>query len=167
MKKITAMLSSLSHQLHDNSYVLDKGLRDLEKKMKKKDNRNRSCEIRKKAEYRDILDLVAFWQKWWFYLLQITFILGVMLLTFVLSKRIRNDFVIRLMVYISLFLVFEYIHTEMEPYLDELSGETPIFKVVVNLVLALLLLPIELNLEARLKKRAKERAREIELSNQH
>ena len=105
-----------------------------------------------------------YWQKWWFYLLQITFILGVMLLTFILSKRIRNDFVIRLMVYISLFLLFEYIHTELEPYLDSLSGETPIFKVVVNLILALILLPIELKLEARLKRREKERLKDSVMS---
>ena len=98
------------------------------------------------------------------YLLQITFILGVMLLTFILSKRIRNDFVIRLMVYISLFLLFEYIHTELEPYLDSLSGETPIFKVVVNLILALILLPIELKLEARLKRREKERLKDSVMS---
>ncbi|MEP1033152.1 two-component regulator propeller domain-containing protein [Ekhidna sp.] len=94
-----------------------------------------------------------YWEKWWFYLLQISFILGIMFITFMLSKRIQNLFLLRLMVYVSLFMLFEYIHTEVEPFIEQIAGETPIFQVGINLMLALILLPVELKLATYLKSR--------------
>lgn len=95
-----------------------------------------------------------YWEMWWFYLLQIAVITLIVWLTYYLSGRLHNQFAIRLMVYISVFIAFEYVHTELEPYLNSFSGETPIFQVAVNLVLALCLLPIEIRLTRYLKLRA-------------
>jgi hypothetical protein len=106
-----------------------------------------------------------YWKKWWFYLIQISFILSVMFVTFILSKKIQNLFILRLMVYVSLFILFEYIHTEVEPFVEQIAGETPIFQVAINLILALVLLPVELRLAAYLKRRdnlRKESLSEIE-----
>lgn len=103
-----------------------------------------------------------YWEKWWFYLIQIGFIMSIMIITIRLSQKIHNHFVIRLMVYISLFLIFEYIHTELEPYIDSIAGETPIFQVGINLVLALFLLPIELRLASYLKSREARNTEKLE-----
>ena len=57
MKNISNMLGSLSTQLHNNSYILDKGIRDLTTKLKNR--MNKSVEIRpKRPAYKDVLDLV-------------------------------------------------------------------------------------------------------------
>ncbi len=98
-----------------------------------------------------------YWKKWWFYLIQISFILSIMSITFVLSKKIQNLFILRLMVYVSLFMLFEYIHTEVEPFIEQIAGETPIFQVGINLMLALVLLPVELRLASYLKRRDSKR----------
>ncbi|MFY0607483.1 MAG: hypothetical protein JXR10_12255 [Cyclobacteriaceae bacterium] len=94
-----------------------------------------------------------YWERWWFYLLQVVIIFTVMSLTYFLSSKVKNLFLIRLMVYVSVFIAFEYVHTEMEPFLNEVSGETPIFQVGINLVLALILLPIEIRVTKYLKAR--------------
>ncbi|WP_221406753.1 ligand-binding sensor domain-containing protein [Ekhidna lutea] len=95
-----------------------------------------------------------YWRTWWFYLLQITGILLVLYITFILSARLKSQFATRLMVYVSLFILFEYVHTEVEPYLESFTGETPIFQVGTNLLLALVLLPVEIRLSSYLKTRA-------------
>ncbi|MEP0986831.1 two-component regulator propeller domain-containing protein [Ekhidna sp.] len=113
------------------------------------------------AEYSSITFSIAppYWRTWWFYLLQIAFFLFIMYMTLVLSSRIKSQFVTRLMVYVSLFILFEYVHTEVEPYVEKIAGETPIFQVGTNLLLALILLPVELRLSGFLKKRALSRER--------
>ncbi|WP_424963798.1 ligand-binding sensor domain-containing protein [Ekhidna sp.] len=100
-----------------------------------------------------------YWRMWWFYLVQIGFFLLFMYMTLVLSSRIKSQFVTRLMVYVTLFIIFEYIHTEVEPYLESFTGETPILQVGTNLLLALVLLPVEIRLSGFLKKRALRRAK--------
>lgn len=95
-----------------------------------------------------------YWEKWWFYFLEIGFILSVILLTFFISSRLRNRSIVKLTVYVSIFILFEYVHTGFEPYLDKFSGEVAIFKVGLNLVLALLLFPIESKLTSYLKRRS-------------
>lgn len=94
-----------------------------------------------------------YWKTWWFYLIQISVMLSLFALTYMISTKIKNHFVIRLMVYVSLFIVFEYIHTEMEPFIESLAGDAPIFQVGINLVLALILLPIEIKLSRYLRHR--------------
>ena len=103
-----------------------------------------------------------YWERWWFYLLQITFIITVIFLTYYLSARLRSQFAVRLMVYVSVFIAFEYVHTEVEPFIENLTGETPIFQVGFNLLLALMLLPIEIRLTRYLKQRAEVRANKKE-----
>lgn len=103
-----------------------------------------------------------YWKTWWFYLIQIGFMLGAMWATYKISAKVQNMFVIRLMVYVTLFVVFEYIHTELEPYIESIAGETPIFQVGINLILALVLLPIEIRLSSYLKHREKTRVKVAE-----
>ncbi|UXX80062.1 hypothetical protein N7E81_02945 [Reichenbachiella carrageenanivorans] len=101
-----------------------------------------------------------YWKKWWFYLLQISIMVALFSITYLISAKGQNLFVIRLMVYVSLFIVFEYIHTELEPYIESIVGETPIFQVCANLALALVLLPIELRMAKYLRNRESLRAKE-------
>lgn len=100
-----------------------------------------------------------YWETWWFYSLQIGLIIGILFFTYFLSARIKNQFVIRLMVYIGIFIAFEYIHTELEPWVESITGETPIFQVGMNLILALILLPVEIYIIKYMKKHAAERVK--------
>ncbi len=108
------------------------------------------------TDYTSITFTIAppYWRTWWFYLMQLGVYLFIMYLTLTLSSRFKSQFLTRLMVYVSLFILFEYIHTEVEPYMERITGEIPIFQVGTNLLLALILLPVEFRLSAFLERRA-------------
>ena len=75
------------------------------------------------------------------------------------------------MVYASLFMLFEYLHIAVEPFVKQIAGEVPLFQVGINLLLALTLLPIELNLAVYLKRKdfkfKKERYNQLKLEIQN
>ena len=85
-----------------------------------------------------------YWQKWWFYLLQIIGICVLFSITFLLSRTAKTKTsILRVMVFTCLFIVFEYIQNWVEPITANRLGQAPIFKTLINLGLALMLLPME------------------------
>jgi ligand-binding sensor domain-containing protein len=85
-----------------------------------------------------------YWQRWWFYLLQITGICILFGITYLLSRTQKTKTsILRVMVFTCLFIVFEFIQNWVEPITANRLGQAPIFKTLINLGLALLLLPME------------------------
>lgn len=85
-----------------------------------------------------------YWQRWWFYLLQITGICILFGITYLLSRTEKTKAsILRVMVFTCLFIVFEFIQNWVEPITTNQLGQAPIFKSLINLGLALLLLPME------------------------
>ena len=88
-----------------------------------------------------------YWELWWFYLAQI----GGMALLFLLARLLGNTGAIsprklralRVMVFVLLFIVFEYLHEFLVPFTREYDESAPVVRVLINLVLAMVLLPIE------------------------
>lgn len=56
MRNIADTLSGLSLQLHNNSYTLEKGIREMQDRLKNAEKR-RSEPIKPKHTYKDILDI--------------------------------------------------------------------------------------------------------------
>jgi len=101
-----------------------------------------------------------YWDTWWFVSGEIIFLVMLLLFTIVFSQRLRNKGMIKFMLYMSLFIIFEYFHTLLEPYLEGVSGVAPIFQVMMHTMLALILFPVE-NITTRYlmkRKKAKEEA---------
>lgn len=86
---------------------------------------------------------LPYWEKWWFLFFEMIIVALVIITTFRFLSKVESKLIARLLIYISLFIFFESIHTRFEPYLNEISGEIPIFQVVTNLNLALMLFPVE------------------------
>ncbi|MEP4533765.1 MAG: two-component regulator propeller domain-containing protein [Cyclobacteriaceae bacterium] len=84
-----------------------------------------------------------YWETWWFSTSEVTFLVILMLTTIFFARRITNRGVIKFLVYITLFIIFEYVHTQLEPYLEEFAGGAPIFQVMMHALLALVLFPVE------------------------
>ena len=85
-----------------------------------------------------------YWQRWWFYLLQITGICILFGITYLLSRSEKTKTsILRVMVFTCLFIIFEFIQNWVEPITTNRIGQAPIFKSLINLGLALLLLPME------------------------
>lgn len=63
------------------------------------------------------------------------------------------------MAFITLFMIFDYLETSSEEYVQGFVGAAPLFQVIFHLMVALLILPIESFIQVRLSKRAKENAK--------
>ena len=86
---------------------------------------------------------LPYWETWWFSSGEIAFLVLLVSMTFVFSKNTSNRFLIKFMIYVSLFITFEYIHTQLEPYLEHYAGGAPIFQVLMHTILGLILFPVE------------------------
>jgi len=85
----------------------------------------------------------AYWNTLWFAASELAVMFFIMAGTIFHSEKIENDLITQIMIFVCIFIIFEYIHTQLEPYLDEMAGGPVIFKVFLNLILALILFPIE------------------------
>jgi ligand-binding sensor domain-containing protein len=85
-----------------------------------------------------------YWQQAWFYLVQVVAICILFGVTYFVSRSERTRLsVLRIMVFVSLFIVFEFLQNWIEPFTSAFVGQAPIYRTVLNLILALLLLPVE------------------------
>jgi ligand-binding sensor domain-containing protein len=85
-----------------------------------------------------------YWQQAWFYLVQVVSICLLFGITYFVSRSDRTRLsVLRIMVFVCLFIVFEFLQNWIDPFTSSYLGQAPIYRTVLNLVLALLLLPVE------------------------
>lgn len=88
-----------------------------------------------------------YWEKWWFYILQVSIILFLFFTTWQISKtRTLNTTgirALRIMVFVFLFIVFEYFHEFLAPYTKDFDNSAPVIRILINLLLAIVLLPVE------------------------
>lgn len=83
-----------------------------------------------------------YWDEWWFYLGQITVFVMLAFFTFRIGVKGSIQWA-RLILYITLFVAFDYVEVIFEMKFKTFTGSAPIFQVLSHLVLAVLLFPIE------------------------
>lgn len=96
-----------------------------------------------------------YWEMWWFVTGELSFMAILVVITVVFTRKLRNKAVIKFAIYLCLFIIFEYVHTQLEPYLEGISGGAPIFQVLMHTLLALILFPVETFTTYYLMKRKK------------
>lgn len=85
-----------------------------------------------------------YWQQAWFYLVQVVAICILFGVTYFVSRSDRTRLsVLRIMVFVCLFIVFEFLQNWIDPFTSSYLGQAPIYRTALNLILALLLLPVE------------------------
>jgi ligand-binding sensor domain-containing protein len=85
-----------------------------------------------------------YWQQWWFYLSQVSAICLLFGATYYASRSDRTKLsLLRVMVFVCLFIVFEFLQGWIDPFASTFLGQTPVYRTLLNLVLAFLLLPVE------------------------
>ncbi len=93
-----------------------------------------------------------YWETLRFTLIEL-FVMGIIIVaSFLISKKTENRLITKILLFASMFTVFEYIHTQLEPYIDDVAGGPAIFQVLINLILALALFPVESFIKYFLKK---------------
>jgi hypothetical protein len=85
---------------------------------------------------------LPYWQRPWFYALQIFILVMLLSLSYRLNRaKSRNRAISRVLMYLTLILIFSYIETVAESYFD--FGASPVYQFGVQVGLAILILPIE------------------------
>ncbi|MBW8048880.1 MAG: hypothetical protein FVQ77_00775 [Cytophagales bacterium] len=92
-----------------------------------------------------------YWQSWWFYSAELLFFMALIGGTLIASRKGAGTRTITILVYICLFVIFEFIQNLCEPLYEEYVGSAPIIKTLLNLVLASTLLPVQLFLRKYLR----------------
>jgi len=96
-----------------------------------------------------------YWETGWFYSAQLLFFMLLIGGTLLARRRGVKDRTVTILVYICLFMIFEFIQNLCEPLYEEYVGSAPIIKTFLNLVLAATLLPVQLVLRKYLRGKQK------------
>jgi ligand-binding sensor domain-containing protein len=84
-----------------------------------------------------------FWETWWFYLIQVSVLFGLLGASIVYSRNSADSKVATIITLVAIITIFEFLVLLIEPYLDAFAGGIPLFKLIMNILLALSLNPIE------------------------
>jgi len=82
-----------------------------------------------------------YWNKVWFYIIEILVVLIILGLTYYLSRR--NSRISQIMIYFTIIMIFETIIFIISQRVDRFTGNIPIFQLSMNILLAVILLPVE------------------------
>jgi len=94
-----------------------------------------------------------YWKTWWFYTGELSFFALLLGATFYFGKTsTKQTRIATILVFVSIFIIFEFIQTLLEPYFEDVIGGAPLFKVLINLVIASLLFPAEKMLRVYFRK---------------
>lgn len=88
-----------------------------------------------------------YWETGWFYSAQLLFFMLLIGGTLLVSRRSKKSRLITILVYICLFVIFEFVQNLCEPFYENFVGSAPIIKTLLNLILASTLLPVQLLLK--------------------
>jgi len=84
-----------------------------------------------------------FWETWWFYLIQIGFLFGLLLAAVIYNRRGAESRVASVITLVAIITIFEFVVLLLEPVIDDFVGGVFIFKLIMNILLAISLIPLE------------------------
>ncbi|WP_299456251.1 triple tyrosine motif-containing protein [uncultured Microscilla sp.] len=84
-----------------------------------------------------------FWKRWWFYLLEVLVLAGLVVASAVSSRFERFERYSSIITFVTIITVFEFFMITLEPSVDDISGGVPVFKLFMNILLAMSLNPLE------------------------
>jgi len=93
------------------------------------------------------------WETWWYYLAQVAILLALILITIYFNHSQSQTRIATILAFVTLLIVIEFLAFHVEAYFESFTGEIPLYKLGVNLVLALLVAPVEKTVDKWVKKR--------------
>jgi hypothetical protein len=90
---------------------------------------------------------LPYWEKWWFYLTQISFFLVLIIISLYLGLTRRNSRYTLILAFTTLLMLFEFVNVYIENFIESYTGNIPIYKVIANVILATLIAPFEVMLK--------------------
>lgn len=86
---------------------------------------------------------LPYWEKWWFYLAQVSFFLTLVIVSVYLGLTRKNSRYTIILAFTTMLMLFEFVSVYIENFVESYTGNIPIFKVIANVVLASLIAPFE------------------------
>jgi len=96
----------------------------------------------KPAEFDFIIDY-PYWEKWWFYLLQLFFFTLLIGASIYFNTKHRRSRITVVLAFITLLVLFEFLNVHLENYIEGYIQNIPLYKTLINVVVAVLFTPLE------------------------
>lgn len=93
-----------------------------------------------------------FWEKLWFYLLEIGIFLTIVILSFAFSGKQSNNRFGQIMTFLTIIIFFESMIFYLSDFINPLTNGIPVFQLVMNIILAAVLQPVERLVKHQFKK---------------
>ena len=86
-----------------------------------------------------------FWETTWYYMAEILFFGTLLTLTIIMNRRSKVKHIAGLsfMTILTLLVIFEFVNVTLEPYVEGIAGGVPVFKLLLNVLIAVLFFPLE------------------------
>ncbi len=86
-----------------------------------------------------------FWETTWYYLAEILFFGSLLTITIFINRKskMKNIAGLSIMTILTLLVIFEFVNVTVEPYVEGIAGGVPVFKLLLNLMIAVLFFPLE------------------------
>lgn len=86
-----------------------------------------------------------FWETTWYYLAEILFFGTLLTITIIMNRRSKVKHIAGLsfITILTLLVIFEFINVTLEPYVEGIAGGVPVFKLLLNVLIAVLFFPLE------------------------
>lgn len=84
-----------------------------------------------------------FWEKIWFYILEIAIFGAIVFLSFIFSSRSSNNRFGQIMTFLTIIILFESAIFYLSVFINPLTNGIPVFQLVMNIILAAILQPME------------------------
>ena len=99
--------------------------------------------------------LPPWWRTWWYYTIQVSCMGVLLIISFLLTRRGKTRFS-TLMSLLTIITIFEFMILLAEPFVDDIAGGIPLFKLLMNILLAAFLNPLEKIISSFFEKRKKQ-----------
>ncbi len=93
---------------------------------------------------------LPYWEKWWFYMSQLSFFTTLLLISVYLGTRRRGSRYTLILSITTLLIFFEFISVYVESYVESYLGNIPVYKVIINVLIASTLAPSEMFVRQRI-----------------
>lgn len=84
----------------------------------------------------------AYWNTWWFYLLEVSFFATLIIISIYLNKSGQQTFFTKSLTFMTLIIIVELLHSVMENTFKS-AVNTPVYEFLLNVILALSIYPLE------------------------
>lgn len=121
---------------------------------------------RKTAEQTVLIEIrKPFWNRAWFYMMEILFLGLIIYLSFRYSANPSQNKLGSILTLVSILVIFESFNIVISGYLDRFTGGIPVYQLVMNVILAASLQPLEQVIRKFMKQLARRRA--VQLGASH